>query len=69
MRDPMMVEWSAWQRIVRHWHEHTGDINADTALVNAIRNWGEELVALRLEQSPETRGRARQMNCTTEMEI
>jgi hypothetical protein len=42
-RDLMMVEWGAWQRIVRHWHEHTDDINADNVLVDAIRlgakNW------------------------------
>lgn len=67
-RDPMMVEYSAWQRIVRHWHEHTGDINADNELVNAIKAWGEELVAMRVTQTPEVRERARQMNCKGETE-
>ena len=61
-RDISMVEWDAWQRVVRHWHEHTGDINDDNELVNAIKAWGEELVALRLTQTPEVRERARQLN-------
>lgn len=65
-RDLMMVEYAAWQRIVRHWHEHTGDINADNSLVGAIKAWGEELVALRISQTPEIRARARAMNCTEE---
>ncbi len=65
-RDLMMVEYGAWQRIVRHWHEHSGDINADDALVSAIKAWGEELVALRLSQASDVRERARAMNCTEE---
>lgn len=67
-RDLMMVEWGAWQRIVRNWHDHTGDINKDTELVNAIRAWGEELVALRLSQNPQVRERARTMYCKLEQE-
>ena len=66
-RDLMMTEYGAWQAIVRAWHEHTGDINADTTLVDAIKNWGEELVALRVSQSEEVRERARSMNCKTEV--
>jgi hypothetical protein len=59
--DLMMTDWDAWQRLARHWHEHSGDINADNILVRAIRHWGEELVALRLTQPPEVRERARGM--------
>ncbi len=65
-RDQTMVEWSAWQRIVRNWHLHTDNINADNELVNAIRNWGEELAALRRTQGPDVLLRARQINCKPE---
>ena len=65
-RDPVLVEWSAWQRIVRTWHMNTGDINHDDDLVNAIKNWGEELVALRLGQDAFVRARARDINCRSE---
>ena len=66
-RDKSMTEWSAWQRIVRNWHNNTGDINVDDELVNAIKNWGEELVALRMAQTEEVRERARTMNCKPEV--
>lgn len=60
------TEWEAWQRIVRHWNDHSGDINQDNELVAAIRNWGEELVALRMLQNEDSRLLARQHNCVPE---
>lgn len=51
----MDEEWNAWQLIVDQWPEGKDINHPDSSpLVNAIRYWGETLVALRITQDKET---------------
>lgn len=55
------AEWEAWQTFVQEWNRlNIPDINDPlyNPLVNALRLWGEELVALRLIQEGTVRGTA-----------
>lgn len=58
--DVMNNEWQAWQQVVEQFKQLDMDINATrcTPLVRAIELWGEELVRLRVGQTPEIRRKA-----------
>lgn len=62
----MAVEWSAWRTIARLWKTHRPEMEAagNNQLLLAIRMWGEELVALRMTQTPQAREEARVMYAT-----
>lgn len=47
-------EWRAWRQVCKQLAARGVDINAQDSLACAIRMWGEELVALREEDSQYT---------------
>lgn len=49
------VEWEAWQAVCELLAARGVVVNDDHRLMRAIEAWGEELVTLRVEQSPEVR--------------
>jgi len=54
-------EWVAWRNWCAHFTKTTGiDINHDCCkeMVEAVKNWGEELAALRIDQPEDTRNKA-----------
>jgi hypothetical protein len=52
----MHREWRAWRAVCNELKNFGIDVNAKRCdpLVNAVKRWGEELVALRSKQDPAT---------------
>lgn len=61
--DQMQREWRAWREFCWELEAQVpdADLNSDawSPVMKAAERWGEELVALRLEQTSETRRTAR----------
>ena len=57
-RDAMLVEWRAWQSVVAELRELDIDINEQEPLAATLVEWGELLVALRVEQDSDVRAQA-----------
>ena len=51
----MLREWEAWKAMCRVLRGVGVEINNENALAEAIKTWGEELVALRQAQAAEGR--------------
>lgn len=60
LHEEMEREHAAWLDLCKELRARGINVNAPTSngLVNAVKKWGEELVALRVGQEPELRGRA-----------
>jgi len=61
MKDPMYVEWRAWQLVIERFRAEIGNPNEErfNPLFRAIELWGELLVELRLTQSADDMQRIR----------
>ncbi len=55
--DQMALEHSSWQRVCKLLEARGIVVNDDDELVRSIERWGEELVALRVAQTPDLRAR------------
>jgi hypothetical protein len=58
--EAMILEWRAWRSMCEELKSLGIDVNADSSdrMVRSIKRWGEELVALRLEQDEHIRDEA-----------
>jgi hypothetical protein len=54
----MHVEWEAWQVVCQELNKLDIDVNKEDMLNAAITVWAEELVELRVHQTPEIRATA-----------
>jgi len=52
------VEWVAWRSLCELLEARGVNINTDNELARSIERWGEELVALRVSQTPDERAKA-----------